>query len=141
MTKLIDHIAWAKANLERVEPTYCIAWEDPDAPDEPMKVTVPAPEWLAMALHGDMLPPVEVYHAIEDTMLGNTVHPEAGAQLHEAPRMPAMTEEQAMEYLLQKDVPRRVWQQSHNRQMYYIVPRSAIPTERHFRNAWRLNNV
>jgi hypothetical protein len=141
MTRLIDRIVWAKKSLKRVEPTYCIAWEDPDEPNEPMKVTTPAPEWLAMALYGDLLPPVEVYHAIEDTLdEKGAVNPEAGAQLHDAPRMPAMTEEQALEYLLQKDVPRRVWQQSHNRQLYYIVPRSAIPTDRHFRNAWRLNN-
>jgi hypothetical protein len=139
--KLIDRIAWAKENLQRVEPTYCIAWEDPDDPENPMKVTVPAPEWLAMALHGGLLPPVEVYHAIEDTMLPDgKVNPEAGKELHEAPRMGPMTEEQAMEYLLQKDVPRRVWQQSHNRQMYYIVPRDKIPTNRSSRNAWRLNN-
>jgi hypothetical protein len=140
MTKLIDRIAWAKENLDKVEPKYCIAWEDPDDPEAPMKVTTPAPEWMAMALHGGMLPPVEVYHAIEDTMKGPKVDPEAGRQLHEAPRMPPMTEEEAMEYLMMKDVPRRVWQQSHNRQMYYIVPRDAISKNRTFRNAWRLNN-
>jgi hypothetical protein len=138
--KLIDRLAVANETLAPVEPTFCIAWEDPDTPEDPVHVTTPAPEWLACAIAGGILPPVEVYHAIEDTLEDGAVNPEAGAQLHDAPRMPAMSEEQAMEYLLKKDVPRRVWQQSHNRQMFYIVPRDAIPTNRAFRNAWRLNN-
>jgi len=138
--KLIDRLASAKGTLENVEPTYCIAWEDPDTPDDPVKITVPAPEWLACALEGGILPPVEVYHAIEDTLVDGKVDPEVGKRLHEAPRMPPMTEEQAMEYLLMKDVPRRVWQQQRNRQMFYIVPRHMIPTDRSFRGAWRLNN-
>ena len=138
MTKLIDRIAWAKENLKRVEPQYCIAWEDPEDIDAPMKITVPAPEWLAMALHGGLLPPVEVYHEIEDTLEDGRVT--RGHLLHETPPVEAMSEEEAMEYLVQKDVPRRVWQRSHNRQMFFIVPRADVPKDRSFRNAWRLNN-
>ena len=46
--------------LSPVEPQYCIVWEDPTKLDDPVKVTVPSPEWLAMAMHGNILPPVDV---------------------------------------------------------------------------------
>lgn len=139
MNKLIDRVAWAHGELPKVQPKYCIVWEDPDTPDEPLHVTTPAPEWLAMAMYGGLLPPVEVYHEIEDTLTADGTVTK-GHLLHDTDPVPAMTEEEAMEYLAQKDVPRRVWQKSHNRQMFYIVPRSAVPTNRTFRNAWRLNN-
>lgn len=139
MNKLIDRVAWAHTELPRVQPKYCIVWEDPDTPDEPVRITTPAPEWMAMAMYGGLLPPVEVYHEIEDTMTADGKVTK-GYLLHDTDPVPAMTEEEAMEYLVQKDVPRRVWQKTHNRQMFYIVPRSAVSTNRTFRNAWRLNN-
>lgn len=89
---------------EREEPQYCIVWEVPKELDEPVKVTVPTPEWLAMTMHGNV------------------------------------SEEEAMEYLLQKDVPSRVWaDNTSNTPHYYICKRSMIPTNREFRNAWRIN--
>ena len=60
--RLIDRIDWAHDHVPRVEPTYCIAWEDPADPDAPVVITHPAPEWLAMAMHGGLLPPIEAYH-------------------------------------------------------------------------------
>ena len=89
---------------EREEPQYCIVWEDPKELDEPVKVTVPTPEWLAMTMHGNV------------------------------------SEEEAMEYLLQKDIPSRVCaDNTSNTADYYICKRSMIPTNREFRNAWRIN--
>lgn len=139
MNKLIDRVAWAKEALEKVQPDYAIVWEDPETPEEPVHVTVPSPEWMAMARYGGLLPPVEVYHEIEDTLTADGKVTK-GHLLHDTDPVGPMTQEEAIEYILMKDVPRRVWQQSHNRQMFYIVPRSAVPTNRTFRNAWRLNN-
>lgn len=134
--RLIDLYHLACDERAPVQPKYAIVWEDPEQIDEPAKVTVPAPEWLVCAIAGGVLPPVEVFHIIEDTMLDGRVT--MGHLLHERQIGP-MTEEEAMEYLLQKDVPRRVWQDtSSNRLRYKIVPRELIPTNRAFRNAWRL---
>ena len=47
-------------------------------------------------------------------------------------------EEEAIEYLIMKDIPRRVWGKEHNRQMFRIVKKDQIPSDRSFRNAWRL---
>jgi hypothetical protein len=50
-----------------------------------------------------------------------------------------MTEEQAIEYLIQKDIPPRVWRDyAGNRCILRIVPVELIPSDRSFRNAWRI---
>ena len=157
--KLIDRINWSQQNLERVEPQYCIPYVRPGT--GATSVCHPAPEWLAMAMHGDLLPDIEVYHQLrcewthEET--GEVVEtlvneaPEGtgwkggkvlnGHLLHEGPRAPAMTEEEAMEYLLQKDVPRAVWadHETANTPRFYIIRRDQLPATRQFRNSWILN--
>lgn len=141
MSNFKKGVEWASANLKRVDPHYCIIWEDPADLGSPAKVTVPTPEWLALAMHGGILPAVEVYHAVEDTVLpSGEAHNDALWEMHNGPRMGPMTEEQAMEYLVMNVVPRRVWEGSHNRQMFYIVPMSEIPQSRKFRNAWELSS-
>ena len=120
---------------------YAIMWEDPAAPDEPAKVTRPSPTWLAMAMHGGILPPVEVYHALrEDEDAPGFTHHTRDHLLHEAPPVPAMTEEEAMEYLIMKDIPPRVWRDYQgNRSILRIVPVELVPTNRSYRNAWNIN--
>jgi hypothetical protein len=119
--------------LASVEPNYCIVWEDPTEIDAPAKVTVPSPEWLALAIHGNVLPPVEVW-PIPITN-GKAIIPD---KYHDEVVGP-LSEEEAMEYLLQKDIPDRVWaDDTANAPRYRICKRSMIPTDRMFRNAWRL---
>ena len=60
-THLWDRLCWAKENLDGVQSDYRIVWEDVDKPDEPARITVPDPNWMACALQGGILPPVEVY--------------------------------------------------------------------------------
>jgi hypothetical protein len=51
-----------------------------------------------------------------------------------------MTEEEAMEYLVMKDVPPQVWRDyKGNRCILKIVPVELIPTDRTFRDAWKIN--
>jgi len=145
---LWDRMCWAKENLKFVQPEYCIAWEDPDTPDEPMKVTTPSPEWLTCALQGGILPDIEAY--VEDKKVEEAYLEEHGSMKgfnwkdhdpqhpYVAPRG-SMDEIEALEYIAQKDIPYRVWGKQHNRPMFKIVPRSAIPTNRINRNAWRLS--
>jgi hypothetical protein len=127
-------------NIELPEPQYSIAWEDPDNLEAPMKVTTPSPTWLAMALHGDILPSVEVYLALrhDEAQPGFKRH-HRGYLLQDTPPIPAMTEEEAMDYLIQKDIPPSVWRDYRgNRTILKVVARSAIPTDRTARNAWRI---
>lgn len=120
---------------------YAVLWEDPAEPEAPMKVTRPSPAWLAMALHGGILPPVEVYHRLaeDEAQEGFTRHTQ-GHLLHETPPVGPMTEEEAMEYLVMKDVPPRVWRDyKGNRSILRIVPVELVPTDRTHRNAWKIN--
>ena len=167
-THLWSRLVWAKDNLPKQQPQYCIAWEDPEDLEAPMKVTTPDPNWLAAALNGGVLPEVDRYHEItfggffgndtEPTVTATGIHREREiaewarqepnrsyriidySPVHASKPAPAMTEEQALEYIVQKDLPQRVWGERHNRQMFRIVPRSCIPVDRTHRNAWRLNN-
>ncbi len=118
--------------LSPMVPRYCIAWEDPAEPEAPMKITYPAPRWLAMALAGGYLPPVDTYLRDAERSDGERLeHPYA-------PPIGPMTEEQAMEYLLQMVIPRRVWGEPTNRPRFAIVRCDMIPADPTHRNAWRL---
>lgn len=126
--------------------TYRVIYEDPDDLDAPAKVLVPSQRWLDEAMAGN-LPPIWVYwqlqddeqRAIDEGRHATFQHdPEKLALQYAAPRIGPLSEEEAMEYLVMKDVPRRVWAEEHNRVMFRIVKTEDVPSDRQFRNAWRL---
>ena len=131
---LWDRLAEAKTRLDPVQSKYRVLFEDPATPDEPAKVLVPDPNFMACALEGDILPPIETYQRDRGVPDGQPKeHPYA------AP-IPAMTEEEAIEYLIMKDIPPNVWRDYEgNRCIMRIVPVELIPSDRNFRNAWRIN--
>jgi hypothetical protein len=135
MTHLWDRLAEAKSRLAPVQSKYRVLFEDPSQPDAPAAVLVPDPNWMAAALAGGILPPVETYLRDRDVPDGEPKeHPYA------EPIGP-MTEEEAIEYLIQKDIPPRVWRDYRgNRRIMAIVPVSAIPTDRSKRMAWRISD-
>jgi hypothetical protein len=50
-----------------------------------------------------------------------------------------MTEEEAIEYLVMKDIDPAVWQEYRgNRTIMKIVPVELVPSDRSFRNAWKI---
>ena len=121
---LIDRLHEAKTYLTPVQSKYRVVFEDPTQPDIPAMILVPDPNWMAAALHGGILPPVESYdHGREHT----TAEP-----------IGPMTEEEAIEYLIQKDIPRHIWTHKGNRQVMKVVNTNTIPTDRTFRNAWTI---
>ena len=125
---------------------YRVIFEDPDYPDEPLQVLVPSDRWMKEAMEGN-LPPISVYldlkeaeqKAIDEGTHETFKHDEEKymAQFN-AERIGPLTEEQAIEYVIMKDIPRRVWGRIHNRPMFKIVTKEQIPTDRSFRNAWRM---
>lgn len=125
---------------------YRVIFEDPDFPEEPAKVLVPSDNWMADAMAGK-LPPIWVYWQLQDDeakAIAEGRHstfehdPDKLALQYTAPRIGPLTEEEAIEYLIMKDVPRNVWAKDHNRPMFRVVKKDAIPTDRTFRNAWRM---
>jgi hypothetical protein len=130
---LWDRLAEAKSRLEPVQSQYRVVFENPDDLDAPAAVLVPDPNWMAAALAGGILPPIDTYLQDQDVPDGEPKeHPYA------APIGP-MTEEEAIEYLIQKDIPPQIWRDyKGNRCIMKIVPVEMIPSDRSFRNAWRI---
>lgn len=155
MTKTLWDRLWEFRNSEAFknarQPKYIIVWEDPESLDEPVLILRPSPEFIASAMHGGVHPPIEAYlndyakmqrwmsknapeswHKFAWDLVGGASHPYA------EPVGP-MTEEQAMEYLLQKDVPQRIWENnSSNKPRFCICRHDMIPEIRTHRDAWRL---
>ena len=62
--------------------------------------------------------------------------------LHDTQPIEAMTEEEAIEYLILKDVPQSVWStwDEGNRPKMVICKKEQLPQERTWRNAWRISD-
>ena len=127
---------------------YRVVFDDPDALDEPTKVLVPSQNWLDEAMAGN-LPPIWVYwqlqddeqQAIKEGRHSTFQHnPDKYALQWTAPRIGPLTEKEAIEYLIMKDIPRHIWSVEYNRPMFKIIKKEDVPSDRSFRNAWRLAN-
>ena len=141
-THLWDRLCWAKEKLEPYRSEYCVVWEDPETPDEPAKITHPDPNWMACALKGGILPPVEAYWELKkDEAKPDFTKHTRGYLLHNTKPIEAMTEERAIEYLIMKDLPRHVWQDydKANKPRMLICTKSQLPSTRVRRNAWKIN--
>lgn len=134
MTHLWDRLAEAKSRLTPVQSKYRVLFEDPATPEAPAAVLVPDPNWMAAALAGNVLPPIDTYLRDRDVPDGQPKeHPYAEP-------IGAMTEEEAIEYLIMKDIPPHIWRDyKGNRAILKIVPVELIPSDRSFRNAWKVN--
>ena len=133
---LWDRLAEAKSRLKPVQSQYRVLFENPAEPDAPASVLVPDPNWMAAALAGNVLPPIDTYLRDQNVPDGQPKeHPYA------EPIGP-MTEEDAIEYLIQKDISPQVWRDYQgNRIIMKIVPVELIPSDRSFRNAWKINQT
>ena len=136
ITHLWDRLADAKARLDPVQSKYRVLFENPAEPEAPAAVLVPDPNWLAAALAGDVLPPIDTYLRDQNVPDGEPKeHPYAEP-------IGAMTEEQAIEYLVMKDISPAIWRDyKGNRTIMKIVPVELIPSDRSFRNAWRITQA
>ena len=134
MTHLWERLAEAKSRLTPVQSKYRVLFEDPATPEAPAAVLVPDPNWMAAALAGNVLPPIDTYQRDREVPDGQPKeHPYAEP-------IGAMTEEEAIEYLIMKDIPPTIWRDyKGNRAILKIVPVELIPSDRSFRNAWRVN--
>lgn len=156
-----DHL-WMRVHrdhetLAPVQTDYIIAWEDPDTGD--LRVTVPSPNFMASLLNGGTAPPVEDLLELKcvwwndeldaGLITDNKTNPGEGWQggvvlngevQHERTIGP-LTEEEAIEYILMKDVPNAVWEDydRSNRRKFAIIKRKQLPSNRKFRNVWELN--
>lgn len=151
MMHLWDRLVEAKGRLTPVQSKYRVLFEDPSQPDACACVLVPDPNWMACALAGGILPPIETYlrdreieerHMRENPEVPFNWKDYGGASHPYATPIGPMTEEEAIEYLIMKDIPPRIWRDyKGNRQIMKIVPVELIPSNREFRNAWRVSQT
>ncbi len=141
-THLWERLCWAKDNLERFETDYRVVYEDPSEPDAPAKILHPTPEWMACALQGGILPPVSSYWELkkDERTPGFKEHTRGPELLHNMKPIDAMTEEQAIEYLIMKDIPEHVWRDWNkgNKPRLVICRKEQLPQKREWRNAWKI---
>lgn len=148
MTHLFDRLLEAKATAPQFQTQYAVIFEDPNDLDGTAKIMHPDPNFMAAAMNGGVLPPIEAYLTDQKTIAAyekkhgpqkrfnwrdhNPMHP------YVAPRGP-MSEEEAVEYLIMKDIPTSVWRDyKGNRVIMRIVLRNTIPADRTYRNAWQI---
>jgi len=139
-THLWDRLCWAKENLEPHQSDYRVVYED--SIDECAKILVPDPNWMSCALAGNILPPVWVYHELaKDEAQPDFKKHTRGYLLHDTEPVEAMTEKEAIEYLILKDCPRHVWENYNegNRPKMVICKKEQLPQTREWRNAWKIS--
>lgn len=133
--KLHERLALAKSQLDPIQSDYRVVFEADI--DSPSAILIPDPNWMACAMNGGILPPVSVYHDLQYDEKGAITN---GHILHDTPPIGPMTEEEAIEYLIQKDVPRKCWEASDgNSKKLVICKANQLPTTRSLREAWRIN--
>ena len=61
--------------------------------------------------------------------------------MHDTEPVKAMTEEEAIEYLIMKDIPEKVWRdyEQANHKRLFIVKKEQLPSHRTWRNAWKID--
>ena len=136
---LFDRLVWAKKNLKPYYTDYRIVYEN--TIDKCDSVVVPDQNWMACAIQGHILPPVWVYLELAK----DEAHPDfkehtRGYLLHTVEPIGPMTEEEAIEYLIMKDVPQNVWTNWNkgNKPKLVICKKQQLPATRDWRDAWKI---
>ena len=140
-THLWERLCWAKEHLEKVQSDIRVIYED--SVDAPAKILVPDPNWMACALQGGILPPVESYWELaKDEAQPDFKNHTRGYLLHNTKPVDAMTEEEAIDYLIKKDVPQSVWKtwNEGNKPTMVICRTHQLPEHRQWRNAWQITD-
>lgn len=127
VTHLYLRMVKAYLLVEPIKCDWCIIWENPSSSSEPACITYPSQRYLAFLMHGGICPPISSWLSGDRDRIN-----------YDKP-MGKLPLDQALKYVLMKDVPRHVWQNSANRPYYKIVPTSLIPSVRDKRNAWSFN--
>jgi len=128
----------ALKELEPFQTKYAVVYDDIDM--DHCAVMHPDPNAMSALMAGGVFPPVWVYwelakdEAQPDFKRHHRLH-----LLHDTPREGPKTEEEALLFLIMKDVPQHIWRnyETSNSVHLKIIRREQQPN-REFRNAWRV---
>ncbi len=154
-------IAKSRDEIQTVEVEHCIPYADQYDLDAPLKVCHPSPRCVAELMAGGIHPPIEALNAQRLLFVLDDGSSEVVSRL-DAPRFRAqhgeriqheivvensrahqeamgpLTYEQAIEWIVLKDIPVDVWGREHNSPQFWIARRDELPATRQYRNAWKL---
>ncbi len=157
-----QRVAASRGLIQIEEVRHSILFTDPYNMDAPVNIVILDPRCVSELMAGHIHPPAEAINA--QVLHFNCQHcgpiicrrldaPEIRA-LHkirsevviDSRRMhleiaAPMTYDQAIEWILQVEVPFAVWGKKHNSPQYKIVPICKIPTDRTHRNSWKLPEI
>ena len=156
-----QRIARSRSKVTPVEVEHCVLYEHPYDLEATCPVMHPSGRFLAELMAGGIHPPIEAVHNQQLLIISKsgeyTVVSKRDAAEWREQHAPIATEivvdnrrchnevegpmsyEQAIEYCILKDIPRRVWDESnnHNYQKFWIVNKDTVK-DRTYRNAWQL---
>ena len=133
-------LQWAKDNIPPFHTEYCVVYEDDM--DEPAKVMHPDPNWMACAMNGGIVPPIETILAMkEDEKRPDFKKHTLGSVRDATKPCDAMTEKEAVEYQIMQSVPKEVWStwDKGNYPKMVICRTEDLPKNRKWRNSWKIN--
>ena len=131
---------WAKDNLRPFQTKYAVVYQQDW--ETPAQIMHPSPEFMAAAMQGGILPPIEAILALkEEAESPGFRRHTLGPQRDAAPPLAALTEEESVEYQIMQSIPRKIWDggSGSNSRKMVICHRNKLPASREFRDAWRLN--
>ena len=138
---LIDRLRKSRQDLPPFETDYCVVYEDIDM--NCCAIMRPASHAMSALMAGGIFPPVWVYWELakDEAKPNFTRHSEGrGYLLHDTPREGPKTEEEALLYLIMKDIPEHIWRNYNksNSVKMKICKKNQLPQSREFRNSWRV---
>lgn len=138
---LIDRLRKSRQHLPPFKTDYCVVYEDIDM--NCCVVMHPSSHAMSALMAGGIFPPVWVYWELakDEAEPDFTRHSEGrGYLLHETPREGPKTEEEAIHYLIMKDVPQHIWRNYNksNSVKMKICRKNQLPQSREFRDSWRV---
>ena len=137
--KFIDRLAKAREELQPFYSDYRVVYED--NVDEPVKIMKPDAHAMAALMAGNVFPPIWTFWELQkDASQPDFKKHTRGYLLHDTPREGPKTEEEALEFIIMKDVPQHVWRMYNegNRPKMVICRKQQLTQTREWRNAWRL---
>ena len=138
---MLDRLRKSRKELPPFETDYCVVYEDIDM--DCCAIMRPASHAMSALMAGGIFPPVWVYWELakDEAKPDFTRHSEGrGYLLHDTPREGPKTEEEAIQYLIMKDVPEHIWRNYNksNSVKMKICKKNQLPQSREFRNSWRV---
>lgn len=160
---MYERIKWSDVNIiPKAKAQYIIVYDDIYSETGGIIEVMPTDEWIALAMNGGILPPIETWHKmkfklmndkdeificdfleLEEIRRTNKIVQENllnDDEVRESQPLGPLSEEETMEYLLMKDVPPRIWHDKYkrNRCLFKICRPAQLPEDFTFRKAWRL---